>query len=58
MENNLGHPIQGVTFGPFRLLVTERRLANPAYRPPADACALPKAMLVIERAKDVSQPDT
>jgi transposase InsO family protein len=33
-------------------------LANPAYRPPADSCALPKAMLVIERAKDVSQPDT
>jgi len=25
--------------------------------PPFDPCALPRAMLVIERAKDVSQPD-
>ena len=33
-------------------------LANPVYRPPPDPCVLPKAMLVIERAKDVSQPDT
>jgi transposase InsO family protein len=33
-------------------------LANPAYRPPADPCVLPKAMPVIERAKDVSQPDS
>src|SRR5215217_3250613 len=33
-------------------------LTNPAHRPPADACVLPKAMLVIERAKDVSQPDS
>src|SRR5918997_8803 len=33
-------------------------LANPGYRPPADPCVLPKAMLVIERAKDVSQPDS
>ena len=32
-------------------------LANPAYRPPPDPCVLPKAMLVIELAKDVSQPD-
>ena len=39
-------------------LAQDRSLANPAYRPPADACALPKAMLVIERAKDVSQPDS
>jgi hypothetical protein len=30
-------------------------LANPAYRPPADPCVLPRAMLVVERAKDVSQ---
>jgi transposase InsO family protein len=36
----------------------DRGLANPAYRPPPDPCILPKAMLVIERAKDVSQPDT
>jgi transposase InsO family protein len=33
-------------------------LANPGCRPPFDPCALPRAMLVIERAKDVSQPDT
>jgi transposase InsO family protein len=33
-------------------------LANPGFRPPPDPCVLPKAMLVIERAKDVSQPDT
>jgi transposase InsO family protein len=39
-------------------LARERSLANPAYRPPPDPCVLPKAMLVIERAKDVSQPDT
>jgi transposase InsO family protein/transposase-like protein len=39
-------------------LVRARSLANPGYRPPPDPCALPKAMLVVERAKDVSQPDT
>ena len=32
-------------------------LANPDHRPPPDPCVLPKAMLVIERAKDVSPPD-
>ena len=36
----------------------EPRLTNPGYRPPPDPCILPKAMLVIERAKDVSQPDS
>src|SRR4051812_5423689 len=36
----------------------DRGLANPGYRPPSDPCVLPKAMLVIERAKDVSQPDS
>src|SRR4051812_11598758 len=35
----------------------DRGLANPGYRPPSDPCVLPRAMLVIERAKDVSQPD-
>src|SRR4051812_35381841 len=39
-------------------LAQERGLANPGYRPPFDPCVLPKAMLVIERAKDVSHPDT
>src|SRR3954464_8037302 len=36
----------------------DRGLANPGYRPPSDPCVLPRAMLVIERAKDVLQPDT
>jgi transposase InsO family protein len=39
-------------------LAQDRGLANPGYRPPFDPCALPRAMLVIERAKDVSQPDS
>ena len=39
-------------------LARDRSLANPAYRPPPDPCVVPKAMLVIERAKDVSHPDT
>ena len=39
-------------------LARERGLANPGYRPPFDPCVLPKAMLVIERAKDVSHPDS
>ena len=38
-------------------LERDASLANPGYRPPPDPCVLPKAMLVIERAKDVSQPD-
>src|SRR5205823_7867561 len=39
-------------------LAQDRGLANPGYRPPSDPCVLPRAMLVIERAKDVSQPDS
>jgi transposase InsO family protein len=39
-------------------LARDRNLANPAYRPPPDPCVLPKALLVVERAKDVSHPDT
>src|SRR6476619_1560612 len=39
-------------------LAQDRGLANPGYRPPSDPCALPRAMLVIERVKDVSQPDS
>src|SRR5437763_8572003 len=38
-------------------LARERGLANPGYRPPFDPCVLPRAMLVIERAKDLSHPD-
>jgi transposase InsO family protein len=39
-------------------LARDRSLANPAYRPPPDPCVLPKALLVVERAKDLSRPDT
>jgi transposase InsO family protein len=39
-------------------LTRDRDLANPAYRPPPDPCVVPKALLVVERAKDVSQPDS
>ena len=39
-------------------LARDEGLANPGYRPPSDPCVLPRAMLVVERAKDVSQPDT
>jgi transposase InsO family protein len=38
-------------------LARDRSLANPGFHPPPDPCVLPKAMLVVERAKDVSQPD-
>jgi hypothetical protein len=37
-------------------LAQDGHLANPGYHPPPDPCVLPKAMLVVERAKDVSQP--
>ena len=39
-------------------LTQDPGLANPGHRPPSDPCVLPKAMLVIERANDVSQPDS
>jgi transposase InsO family protein len=39
-------------------LARDDRLANPGHRPPADLCALPRALLVVERANEVSQPDT
>jgi transposase InsO family protein len=39
-------------------LVRDRSLANPGYHPPPDPCVPPKAMLVVERAKDVSHPDS
>jgi transposase InsO family protein len=38
-------------------LAQDRSLANPGYRPPSDPCVLPKAMLVVERAREVPQPD-
>jgi transposase InsO family protein len=33
-------------------------LANPGHHPPPDPCVLPKALLAVERAKDVPQPDS
>jgi hypothetical protein len=44
-------------------VVRERRrhnesLANPGYRLLPDPCLLPEALLVVARAKDVSQPDS
>jgi len=39
-------------------LARDRSLANPGYHPPPDPCVLPKALLVVERAKDASQPDS
>ena len=38
-------------------LARDQSLVNPSYRPPSDPCLMPKAMLVIKHAKDVSQPD-
>jgi transposase InsO family protein len=38
-------------------LAKDEGLANPADRPRPDPCVVPKALLVVERAKDVSQPD-
>jgi hypothetical protein len=39
-------------------LARDQSLANRGYHPPPDPCVLPKAMLVVERAKDVSHPDS
>jgi transposase InsO family protein len=38
-------------------LAQDGGLANPHHHPPADLCALPRALLVVERANEVSQPD-
>lgn len=34
------------------------KLASTHYKPPSDACVLPKALLVVGAAKEVSHPDT
>jgi len=39
-------------------LARDRGRANPGYQPRSDPCIMPKALLVIERTKDVSQPDS
>ncbi len=38
-------------------LARDETLANPGYRPPSDPCILPKAMLVVEAANEVSPPN-
>jgi len=39
-------------------LAQDKRLANPRYHPPADPCVLPRALVVVQAAKEVSQPDS
>jgi len=39
-------------------LARDPGLANPGYRPRSDPRVVPKALLVVERAKDVLQPDS
>jgi transposase InsO family protein len=39
-------------------LSAKPELASQLYQPPADPCVLPKAMVIVERAKEVSQPDS
>lgn len=38
-------------------LSAEPTLASKLYEPPADPCVLPKALLIVDAAKEVSQPD-
>jgi transposase len=35
-----------------------KQLANASYEPPADPCVLSRALMVVEAAKEVSQPDS
>ena len=39
-------------------VVRNKRLTNLGYQPPADPCVLPRALLVVEAAKEVSPPDS
>jgi transposase InsO family protein len=39
-------------------LRAEPTLASKLYEPPSDPCVLPKALLIVEAAKEVSHPDT
>ena len=40
-----------------RRMQTNPKLANKRYEPPSDPCVLPKALLVVAAAKEVSHPD-
>ena len=41
-----------------RRLETNPRLASTRHQPPSDPCALPKALLVVAAAKELSHPDS
>jgi hypothetical protein len=41
-----------------RRMEVNPKLANKRYEPPADPCVLPKALLVVAAAKEVSHPNT
>jgi hypothetical protein len=41
-----------------RRLEAEPCLVSGRYEPPSDPCVLPKALLVVEAAKDVSHPES
>jgi transposase InsO family protein len=41
-----------------RRLEADPRLVSRRYEPPSDPCSLPKALMIVEAAKDVSHPDT
>jgi hypothetical protein len=34
------------------------KLASKGYQPPSDPCVLPKALVVVAAAKEVSHPDS
>jgi hypothetical protein len=38
-------------------LAENKQLASPRYEPPADPYVLPRALLMVQAAKEVSQPD-
>jgi hypothetical protein len=40
-----------------RRMEANPKLANRRYEPPSDPCVLPKALLVVAAAKEVSHPD-
>jgi transposase InsO family protein len=41
-----------------RRLEAHPRLASKCHEPPSDPCVLPKALMIVEAAKDVSRPNT
>jgi hypothetical protein len=41
-----------------RRLEAHPRLASKCHEPPSDPCVLPKALMIVEAAKDVSHPNS